>query len=227
MRFLCAVFALLSLPSAAGADDWSLPPAGYGYAAIARCGNAAAATLKPNEARYEICADQMALLAVAVEKARLEKRLLIVDFGATWCPWCKSLQAEWRTAKLIGGADKRLDLGATFDVLEIGLSTLQEGRMTDIPSGHAVLDHVLAATKGTKLKSIPFLAVLDPGDRKKTVARSLDDFEQPNSGKHDPSQIRTFLVETHAYMRSGAAAPSEPGWLRKKIRRAWMRVISD
>ncbi len=227
MRNWVLGLAMVASASPAVADAWPAAPAGYVYTATARCADAAAAALKPNEARYEICADQMAVFKSALEKARSEKRLLIVDFGATWCPWCRSLQAQWPTDKLLGHKDKKLDLSSTFNVVEIGISTLHAGRMKDVASGHAVLDHVLAATNGVKLKSVPFLAVIDPDDRAKTIGRSLDDFEQPGSGNHAPSMIRGYLGEAHGYMRSGAAAPSEPGWIRKKFNRAWMRLFGD
>ncbi len=227
MRIAYLAVSLLVNSTAARADSWSVPPSNYAYAPIARCNEAAAATLKPNEAKYEICTDQVALFGAAVDKARAEKRLLIVDFGATWCPWCRSLQSQWPTAQLLGHNGGPLDLGATFNVVEIGISTLHAGRMSEVASGQAVLAHVLAATNGAKLKSVPFLAVIDPQDRSKTVARGLDDFEQPDAGRHDPSLIRAFLVEAHDHMRNGAAAPSEPGWLRKKVSRAWMRMFGE
>ncbi len=227
MRNLYLALMLLCLSPAAHADSWGAAPTGYAYSPAARCADAAAATLKPNEARYEICTDQMTLFTAALAKARAEKRLLIVEFGATWCPWCKSLQAQWPTPELLGHKGGGLDLGATFDVAEIGISTLHAGRMIDVASGHAVLDHVLAATNGVKLKSVPFLAVIDPQDRSKTVARGLDDFEQPGTGRHAPSLIRAYLADAHDYMRKDAAAPSEPGWLRKKFSRAWARLVGE
>ena len=227
MRAWVLGLAMLASVSPARADAWPATATGYVYAANARCATAASAALKPNEARYDICADQMAVFKSALEKARSEKRLLIVDFGATWCPWCRSLQAQWATEKLLGHKDKALDLSATFNNVEIGISTLHAGRMTDVASGHAVLDHVLAATNGVKLKSVPFLAVIDPEDRSKTIGRSLDDFEQPGTGQHAPSLIRGFLGDAYNYMRNNAAAPSEPGWVRKKFNRAWLRLFGD
>jgi thiol-disulfide isomerase/thioredoxin len=227
MRVMYLALALLAGSSAAQADSWGVAPAHYVYKPIARCSDGAAATLKPNEARYEICADQFVLFNAAVDKARAENRLLIIDFGATWCPWCKSLQAQWTTAELLGNKNGSLDLGATFNVVEIGISTLHAGRMTEIPSGHAVLDHVLTSTGTAKLKSVPFLAVIDPQNHQEVVARGLDDFEQPRSGRHDPQLIRAFLEQAHAHMRKGAPAPSEPGWLRRKITRVWMRLLGE
>jgi thiol-disulfide isomerase/thioredoxin len=225
VRPFVLMFALVFLPASTRADTWSLPPQNYAYAAIARCTDPAAAKLQPNEARYEICTDQMMLFKAALEKARADNRLLIVDFGATWCSWCRSLKVQWPTPALLGHNRSGLDLAAIFHVVEIGISTLQAGRQHDVASGHAVLDQVLATTPGTKLRSVPFLAVVDPNDRSKTVVRNLDDFELERLGRHDPASIRAFLVQAHAHMRQGAAAPSEPGWFAKKFSRGWMRLF--
>jgi thiol-disulfide isomerase/thioredoxin len=227
MQRLSLSLALLLVSGPTLAEPWVVPPPSYTYAANIRCSDPVLATLRPNEARYDICADQMALFKQALADARGAKRLLIVDFGATWCPWCRSLQAQWPTPALLGHKTSTLDYGAAFQVVKIGISTLHAGRQVDVASGHAVLDNVLAATKGAKLKSVPFLAVIDPDDRTKTVARGLDDFENPGAGAHAPSLIRGYLAQAHAHLRNGAAAPTEPGWLRRKVTRLWMRLFGD
>ena len=226
MRLSCLFLVVLMLgATAAGAESWTLPPAGYAYAPIARCAEPAAAELRPNEARYEICRDQMALFKAAVAQAQADGKLLIVDFGATWCPWCRSLQAQWQSAALLGSKAGNVDLAATFALVEIGISTIHAGRRVDVASGQAVLAEVLAATSGVKLRSVPFIAVVDPGDRARTIARNLDDFEQASTGRHDATAVRDFLVGAHHHLRKGAAAPSEPGWLAKKLNRAWARLF--
>lgn len=224
MRILITMLALIATLSCAKADAWQ-PATAYAYTPIVRCAEPAAANLKPNEARYEICADQMALFTAALAKARADNKLLIVDFGATWCPWCRSLQAQWHSPTLLGGKQAGIDFAANFDIIEIGISTVHAGRRLDVPSGHAVLEQVLAATAGIKQRSVPFLAVVDPADRSKTLARNLDDFEMEGVGRHDASSIRAFLVEAHDHMRTGAAAPSTPGWLRAKFNRARMKLF--
>lgn len=227
MRVIACLLALLALASPVRADPWQAVAAGYAYAPLARCAEATDAALRPNEARYEICADQMALFTGALDKARAENKLLIVDFGATWCPWCRSLQAQWQTPALLGHPPSGTDLAGRFNVVEIGISTVHAGRRLDVPSGHAVLAQVLAATRGARLRSVPFLAVIDPNDRAKTQTRNLDDFEQAAGGRHEAAFIRQFLVEAHAHIRGNAAAPSEPGWLRKKFDRVWSRLSGD
>lgn len=225
MRTLFVVLSLLmTLP--AGAAEWTLPPASYAPATLPRCAAPATAALKPNEARYQICADQMALFKEALARAKAADKLLIVDFGATWCPWCRSLQAQWTSPALLGFKDASVDLARAYDVVEIGISTLDGGRRVDVPDGLAVLNEILAAApSGTKLRAVPFLAVVDPSDRARTLARNLDDFEMESAGRHDASQLRAFLIEAHAHMRKGAAAPTTPGWLRSKFNRAWMKLF--
>ncbi len=225
MRLIIILLALVLFAAPAQADAWAVPPQAYAHSAIARCAQATTAKLQPNEARYEICADQMTLFTAALSQARAENRLLIVDFGATWCPWCRSLQGQLQSPALFGTTGGRVELAAAFQVLEIGLSTLHAGRRIDVPSGHAVLGEVLAAAKGAKLRSVPFLAVIDPNDATKTVVRNLDDFEQAGAGTHDAALVRAFLAEAHDHIRQGATAPTEPGWLRKKFTRMWQRAF--
>lgn len=222
-RAVVALFmTILAAPAVAG--PWQPKPAAYAYAPISRCDDKAAATMKPNEARYEICVDQMALFEAALEKARATGKLLIVDFGATWCPWCRSLQQQWHSPALLGHKSATLDFAGAFDVVEIGISTIHGGRRLDVPSGHAVLAAVLAHTP-VKLRSVPFLVVIDPNDANHTVARNLDDFEQESAGRHDAMPIRRFLEEAHAHIRIGALPPNEPSWLVKKLKRAWSKVF--
>lgn len=226
MRALLVLLVLAGTILPAEADTW-IRPTTYVYALLARCADAAAATLRPNEARYEICADQVALFSAALDKARTANKLLIVDFGATWCPWCRSLQAQWQSPALLGHKGGAIDLAAAFDTIEIGISTVHAGRRLDVPSGLAVLEQVLAAAPGIKQRSIPFLAVIDPNDRSKTLARNLDDFEQEGTAVHDASLIRAFLSQAHGHMRNGTVAPTQPSWLRAKFNRIWMKLFGS
>jgi thiol-disulfide isomerase/thioredoxin len=217
--------AIATLAAPALAQPWAPRSPSYVYAAHPRCQDPATASLRPNETRYDICADQMVLFEDAVAKARAANRLLIVDFGATWCPNCRSLQSEWRTPALLGAKSATLDANATFDLIEIGISTLHNGRLSDVASGHAVLALVLAATPASKQRSVPFVAVVDPTDRTKTVARNLDDLQLAKGIRHDPARLLGWLKAAHAHMRAGGPPPTEPGWLRLKFNRAWVRLF--
>lgn len=216
-------FAMAWWPAVACAGAWAPTEPGYTYQPVERCSAPQSARLAPNEARYEICADQMSLFAAAVETARRDGRLLIVDFGATWCPSCRSLQAQFKSS-ILPAKTSQLDYADTFNLLEIGISTLQAGRRADVPSGQAVLARVLAVVPGVKLRAVPFIAVIDPSDTAKTVARNLDDFELGSSGIHDVAQIQAVLAAAHGYARNGGPAPTEPGWIAKRFARLWSRL---
>ena len=147
---------------------------------------------------------------------------MIVEFGATWCPSCRSLQKQ--LPSLLQSQDNALDYAATFELIEIGISTIQFGRLTDVPSGHVVLAQLLATARGVKLKSVPFLAVIDPSNTGRTVTRNLDDLEL-QAGGYDPVQLREFLRLAHAHITGNGAAPSEPGWFARKFSRGWQRLF--
>jgi thiol-disulfide isomerase/thioredoxin len=197
---------------------WPRYQPGAIWPAPSRCAvSAGAAALRPNEAQYAICADQMAVFTDALADAAQAKKLLIVDFGATWCPWCKSLQAQFKSGSL---ADP-----TKFHVVEIALSTTSAtGKREAVASGDAVLTLVLAQRPDVKLRAVPFLAVVDPARPTRTVARNLDDLESDASGQHVAPRIREFLTAAATSIEQGSAPPGEPSWLRKKWTRLWNRV---
>jgi thiol-disulfide isomerase/thioredoxin len=197
---------------------WPTHQPGAKFAAPSRCAvSVSAATLRPNEAQYPVCADQMAVFTDALADAAQAKKLLIVDFGATWCPWCKSLQGQFKSGGL---ADP-----TKFHIVEIATSTTSAtGKREQIASGEAVLALVLSQRPEVKLRAVPFLAVLDPARPARTVARNLDDLESDASGQHMAPRIREFLAAAATSIEHGAPVPTEPSWLRKKLTRLWTRV---
>jgi thiol-disulfide isomerase/thioredoxin len=209
--------ALVVLGPMAAATGWTVHGAETAAAALpARCATRATAAMRPNEAVYRICADQMALFTAALREAEAAEKLLIVDFGATWCPWCKSLQGQFKSGAL---ADP-----AKFQVVEIALSTMSDGRLDDVPSGRAVLAAVLARRPEAKQRSVPFLAVIDPRRPDRTVVRNLDDLESVNAGQHMTARVAAFISTAATSIETGTAAPREPGWLAKKWTRLWNRM---
>jgi thioredoxin-related protein len=54
---------------------------------------------------YDVHADGEAQLTVALQKASVEHRRVLLDFGANWCPWCRKLYAiledDPKAAKII------------------------------------------------------------------------------------------------------------------------------
>lgn len=177
---------------------------------------AACPELARRQALYRVCDDQRALFNEALAKAQREGKLLLVTFGSTWCPTCKSF-----SGMLEGMAGEDHTRG--FTRVEIAVSTIKDGRRMPIATGEQVLKRVLDATPGTKLRSVPFIAVIDPRDPSRVFARNLDDCETPAGGDIDAKRVSQILAEAHAHVRQGVAAPGEPGWLRRKLRR-WFAI---
>ena len=202
-----------------------VPPAAYTFTPAAPCledAVRAAKPSRPSDAAYRVCDDQMALLAQGLADAKAAGKLLLVKFGATWCPWCATLQKLMPTAEVLGRKGDKLDYGATFLAIEIGLSTVYKGKKADIPSGEAVLAWTLQRAPGVKVRAIPFIAVIDPANPERVWARNLEDINQAE-GKVEAPKLRALLVEAHTFHKAGGPAPSEPGWLRLKIRH-WFNI---
>jgi thiol-disulfide isomerase/thioredoxin len=197
---------------------WPAQKSTVTFQSPSRCASSAnAAVLRPNEARYPVCSDQMAAFTDALADANQAKKLLIVEFGATWCPWCKSLQTQFKTGTL---ADP-----AKFHVVEIGLSTISaSGKRETVASGEAVLALVLAQRPDVQLRAVPFIAIVDPNRPSRTVARNLDDLESDSHSQHMAPRIREFITAAQSSIEQGTTAPGEPTWLRKKWIRLWNRV---
>ena len=215
-----AVLAALAAPSSA-AD--ALPPAGYRFELPVPCredAERASKRARPNDAVYEVCADQMSVFARAMAEAKARDKLLLVTFGATWCPWCSTLQKAMPGGELLGHKSAALDLGKAFHHVEIGLSMLHAGKKADIPSGEAVLAHVLKSAPGVKVRAIPFLAVIDPKDPARVFARNMDDVAMKD-GSHDLPRVRQLFTEAHAFVTGKGSPPDEPGWLKRKWLRWW------
>jgi hypothetical protein len=214
LRVLVAA-ALLLLPAAAHAQapqaqqGWSLPPPGYTFQQVAPCLEdpvKAVKPLRPGAAVYSVCEDQMALLAKAIEQARAERKLLIVTVGATWCPWCAALQKAMPGPEFFGRKGDKLDYRATFNHLEIGVSTTHQGRNTVIPSGMAAERHLRARSGGVEIKSIPFIIVLDPNQPERVFARNSMDISDLTTGRQDMGRFRAVIEEAHAFLGSGKRA---------------------
>jgi hypothetical protein len=61
------------------------------------------------------------------------------------------------------------------------------------------------------------------------VVRNIDDLRRTGSAAgaepaFDADAIRAFLIAARDHARTGAAPPSEPGWLERKFRRLWQRL---
>lgn len=200
----------------------TVPPAGYAYQPAPPCldnAERAEKPIRPGAAVYKVCADQMAIFGKGLADAKASGKLLLVTLGATWCPYCASLQKTLPSAEVLGRKGDALDYGAAFHHIEIGLSTIDKGAKAKIPSGEAVLGLILSQSPGVKIRAIPFMAVIEPTTGR-VFARNLDD-TGTQDGRHDMPRMRAVLTEAHAFVKGTAAAPDEPGWVKRKLLRWW------
>ena len=168
---------------------------------------------------YRVCDDQRVLFREAIDAARHSGKLLLVTFGATWCPSCRSFSTQLEQA-----ADSETSPASRFTRVEIAISTIKDGRRVPVATGEDVLHRVLAASApGTSVRSVPFIAVVDPNNAARSFTRNLDDAEVASGGAFDLQRIGAILTQADAHMRQGAEAPSEPGWFRRKLRR-WFAI---
>lgn len=195
---------LLVVASASAGAAWELPQAGA-QALPAACPDTGARVVS----KYPVCEDQQRVLGSAVASAKAAGKLLIIEFGATWCPQCAALDRTLPGPEVMGFQGGRVDLAKTFDVVKIGTSTLANGKLTPVPQGEAILAHVLAKAKDAEWHGWPFLAVIDPGNDAIAFTRNTNDLMR-DAGSHDPAMLREALVNAHDFLRLGKAPPPEP-----------------
>ncbi len=220
------VLALLGVMAASttsvSAADWLIPAPNYVFRPTQACVTDAARASKParpQQAAYQVCADQMALFRQGLDTARASGKLLLITFGATWCPWCAALQRKINTPEVLGHKGDTLHYAATYHLLEIGLSTLHDAQQSVIPSGEDVLGAVLKRTS-VKIRAIPFVAVVDPENPDRVFARNTDDLSRGAEGGHDLTGFRRVLVEAHAFVRATTPPAAAAGWST----RPWQRT---
>lgn len=181
--------------------------------------------LAKRETLYKVCEDQGAILSTAREEAKRQGKLLLVVFGATWCPSCKVLHKQMDgLAAAPLGADKTRSVGSVYLPVEIATSTLNGARREAVATGEAVLQASLSRAPGVTVRGVPFIAVVDPADGGRVVARNLDDLEGEQG--FDTNRLTRFLAAAERHIRHGEAAPSEPGWIARKFDKLWRKLGS-
>lgn len=180
------VAAFLALGAASA--EWRDPPADYVYTPLKEC---------PLPTRiYNACEDQVRRFLDAAEKARREGRMLLVVFGADWCPDCHRLDKLLPTRDVLGHDD----LAGRLDVVTIAVSVVVDGRLIDIWGGVHVLRQIAAkAGKRERIKGIPYAAVVDPKSEDRTVVFPTTNLEYGDDRPgHDPEKVRATLLDAMA-----------------------------
>lgn len=138
---------------------------------------------------FDECGDQLALFKAGLARAKLEKKVLLVEFGAEWCIWCHVFEShvngEHTRFKYVHGAPGEPDARYTTTFKEGSDSDAGDAsRLRDFvaanfvivhiecehsPNGYAVLDAVEAADRNPR--GIPYIFSVDEAGR---FARKFD-----------------------------------------------------
>lgn len=202
------------LDARASQSAFSAPP-GYVFEKPAACQNGKTPALI-----YNICVDQMAHFTDALGRSAASGKSLVVIFGATWCPSCKSLKAVMPSVEFYAAAPSGKPLLDRVAVAEIAISTLENGKVRAVHSGDAVLSLVQSKRPEVKQRAVPFLAVIDSKSGR-TFVRNLDDVEPVAGGGWSTTRLAELISAADIEVRGGDAVPGEPGWLARKWQRFW------
>ncbi|MEL6871517.1 MAG: hypothetical protein AAFO62_01720 [Pseudomonadota bacterium] len=150
-----------------------------------------------------------------------ERKLLLIEFGARWCPWCGVLQ------RALSGKDPKRStpelsrVSAGFVIARVGVSDIDGGRPAIVAEGQHILDQIMAGKPTATLRAYPLIAVLDPRDRKRIAIRNIDDLQVMRDKRFDPDRLATALSEMAAFVRGKGPEPREPSRIWRKLLRWW------
>lgn len=134
---------------------------------------------------YKVCSNQEDAYNLALERAKTEKKKLLVVVGAEWCPWCHSLH------KMLGDAKLSKDFAKKYSLVDIALYRAKE----KLPTGLAVQNKLKEQAGYEKeLKGIPVLAMVNPENGKTTLidTEPLEKNTKTSKG-HDAKKVLAAL----------------------------------
>ncbi len=158
-----------------GAGLFASPTPSFAEPPVATEAPAADATEKPKprEPIYDESADGKQLVAEGLERARLERKHVLVVFGGNWCGWCYKLHDAFDQ-----NDELRQLLLAEYEVV-----------LVDVNTNEALRD---SYGEDNKNHGVPFLTVLDASGAV-LVNQNTGDLE--DGPKHDVAKVKDFLTK--------------------------------
>lgn len=184
----------ITIAGASAHAEVKLPPQGYEYKPPPACPVATTA--------YKGCEDQVAILAAALEEAKAQDKLLLVVFGADWCPWCRALDIMIPSEEIMGFKGDGFEYKGRFNFTKIAVSVIAKPKNAPVPSGVTLIDLIAAEAGIKQAPGIPFIAVINPKTGK-VFARDTEDLENntATSKGHHAEKVRAVLREAEKAVR--------------------------
>jgi thiol:disulfide interchange protein len=121
------------------------------------------------------------VVAAAVARAHAERKAVLIEFGASWCTWCRSFEA------FVKSDDAGPVLARHFIIINLTVRERDEKRALEHPGGNALMDEWGGAMSG-----LPFYVFMDDTGRKVADSNAMPDAS--NIGfPAVPDEIRAFL----------------------------------
>jgi thiol:disulfide interchange protein len=147
------------------------------------------------------------VVAAAVKRAQAEKRAVLIEFGASWCTWCRNFEA------FVKSADAGPVLARHFVVVNLTVRERDEKKALEHPGGNALMDRWGGAASG-----LPFYVFLNGAGEKVADSNAM-----PDGGNIGfpaiPDEIRAFIG------LMGRAVPSLPAAERDVLNAYLIRVM--
>lgn len=122
------------------------------------------------------------VVSAAVARARAERKAVLIEFGASWCTWCRNFEA------LVRSADAGAVLARHFVIVNLIVHEDEGKQALEHPGGNALMNEWGGATAG-----LPFYVFL--GDTGRKVADSNAMPDGTNIGfPVTPEEVRAFLA---------------------------------
>jgi len=120
---------------------------------------------------YDESADGQKQLTQALEKAKKEDKIILLQFGANWCGWCHKLHKLFDT-------DQTIHSKLQKDYVIV---------MVDVNKGH---NSDFAAKYGADKHGLPCIVILDSSGKHLTTK---DTGELEDGDHHSPEKVLAFL----------------------------------
>jgi hypothetical protein len=165
------------------------------------------AVLASAPAAAQTPAPASSVVAAAVERARAEQKAVLIEFGASWCTWCRNFDA------FVKAPDAGPVLSQHFVIVNLIARERDDKKALEHPGGNALMDEWGGANSG-----LPFYVFLDSTGKKVADSNAMPDGS--NIGfPAVPAEIRAFIA------LMDKAAPSLPAVQRNMLEAYLTRVM--